>query len=293
MMKPLVRFPLSTAFALLIAAAAAPGAARAQDGTAPPPAEGAPAAPPPAAATAEQVTQNAEPAGGGLTNAAGQVSVSVNLAINLSKDAVAKPINIVPNIYYGVTDKLSVGITHGALPGFPPAAGGICLGGTARGCPKVYNNLNLDVLASLMRQAGLELAFHGGLDFRQFSDPMQVALRVGAAVKFGTGPIGILFDPSVQIALNNRTNSLTKEFISVPLHVGFQATPVLSIGALTGLYGFTPSFGDRYIVPVAVDAGFSVNRSSDVGAQFVFLNLAGKGSTADLRSLILTYNFRT
>jgi hypothetical protein len=304
MMNRLLRFPSSTAFAFLIAAATTPAVAFAQAPPAAPPPPSAEAAPPegmsppppapvPAPAGAEQAAPSpGEPAAGGLTNAAGQVSVSVNVAINLSKDAVAKPVNIVPNIYYGVTDKLSLGITHGALPGFPPAGGGLCLGGTDRGCTKVYNNLNLDVLASLVRQQALELAFHGGIDFRRLSDPMLLAVRVGVALKWASGPIAIVFDPSAQIGVNKRTEG-NKEFYSIPVHLGFQATPMVSLGLLSGLYGFTPGFGDTYVVPVAIDAGFNVSTSSNVGAQFVFLNLLGKNSTADGRSIILTYNFRS
>jgi hypothetical protein len=39
----------------------------------------------------------------------GGISIDGDFVTSLSKDAVGKPIDIVPNIYYGVSDTLSVG----------------------------------------------------------------------------------------------------------------------------------------------------------------------------------------
>lgn len=298
MMNRFLRTPLSAAFALSIAIVAASGAARADEAapppSAPPPAEvgSPPAATSPTTEAPSTTEATAAPAaGGGLTNAAGQVSINANVAVSLSKGAVAKPIYLIPNVYYGATDKLSIGLTHGGIPGFPPAGGSLCLGGTDRGCPKLYNNLNLDVLLSLMRQTGLELAFHGGVDIKSI-DPMHLALRVGVALKWESGPIGIVFDPSAEFGVNKRSEG-NKERFGIPVHVGFQAAPAVSVGLFTGLFGSTPGFGDFYVVPLAVDGGFNLNPNSSIGAQFIFLNLLGKNSTADLRALILSYNFRT
>ena len=45
--------------------------------------------------------------------------------VNMSADAVGKPFSIAPDIYYGVSDKLSVGLTHDT---------GLCLAGEENGC---------------------------------------------------------------------------------------------------------------------------------------------------------------
>jgi hypothetical protein len=88
---------------------------------------------------------------------------------------VGKPIQIVPNLYYGVSSELTVGFAHNtgaeifrraALPGGLC----LCLSGTSGNCAKVYNNFSLDALFSFLRSSTMDLAGHGGLDFRSL-DP--------------------------------------------------------------------------------------------------------------------------
>jgi hypothetical protein len=288
------RFPLSAALALSVAAALAPGAAFAQDPAATPPAEGTPTGGGTPTATEPTPMPAAEGGGGGgLTNAAGQVLVNANLTVELSKDQVAKPIYLIPNVYYGVSDMLTVGISHGGFPGFPAAAGSLCLGGEDRGCPKIYNNLNLDVLFSFLKQPGMEAAFHGGLDLVSL-DPMHLSVRIGAALKFSSGPIGVLVDPGFRIAVTKRDERFDKQSLSVPVYINFQAAPVVSVGAFVAFFApTTENIGDIYAIPVGAQGAFSLNPKMDLGAMFLFLNLAGKNSTADARALILSFTFRT
>jgi hypothetical protein len=286
------RFPLSAALALSVAAALAPGAAFAQDPAAMPPAEGTPTGGGTPTATEPTPMPAAEGGGGGgLTNAAGQVLVDANVSINLSKDAVGKPIHIVPHVYYGVTDQLTVGINHGGLPGFPAVERGICVGD---GCfpDKVYNNLNLDILFSFLKQPGMEVAFHGGIDFLSLSDPMLLAARVGAALRFTSGPIAIIVDPSVRIGITER-DAGNKESVGVPVYLNFMAAPTVTVGAFGGIVGPFSDFGDFYAIPVGAQGKFALNPKMDVGAMFIFTNLAGKNSSADNRALILSFTFRT
>src|SRR5215510_14579538 len=72
---------------------------------------------------------------------------------NLSSDAVFKPFSISPDLWYGATDDITVGLVHSAVgrSGIIGAGGAVagagnalCLAGTDNGCPDVYPGFGLD-----------------------------------------------------------------------------------------------------------------------------------------------------
>lgn len=262
-----------SALGLALATLAGPGRALAEDA----PAEGAP----PAGGTAPRVAA-AAPAlssGGGylsptdVTLRQGAISVDGDVIVNLSSGAVGKPVQIVPNLYYGVNDALTIGFAQN--PGaeiFQTTGKGLCITGSSNGCEHFYNNFSLDGLYSFMRSSTMDLAGHGGLDFVSL-DPFQMSLRLGVKGKVMAGPIVIVFDPSLNIGLNDRSSN--KEVLRLPARVGFMATPQLNIGASIALIGPVDGFGDAYLLPLGVGATFAVSNMVDVRAQFTLTDLTG------------------
>jgi len=224
------------------------------------------------------------------------VSIDGDLAVGLSSGATGKPINIVPNVYYGATPTLTVGLAHN--PGseiFQTFGRGLCLSGTSGNCAKVYNNISLDGLFSFSRSATMDLGAHAGLDFLQFSPDMLLSVRVGVKGKTLAGPLVIVFDPSVNIGATKR-DAGNKEILQIPVRLGFMATPQLNVGASVALVGFLDppvgGFGDSYTIPVGAGATFDVNSNISARGQFTFSNLAGKGGTADARAFSLGAVYR-
>lgn len=224
------------------------------------------------------------------------------LNINLSSDAVAKPVFLAPAVYYGVNEKLSVGLTHDSgttmwtprpglrfttidILGTPvqvAAGSGICITGEENGCPKVYDNIGLDALYSIKAEK-FSLAAHGGLDVFSF-DPMILQLRAGVLGRYmASDKIGIVFDPRVRIGLTER--DFNKEAVDIPVWFWFHANEQLAAYVHTGLSSTFENFGDNLIVPVGVGANYSVNDKLMVGGDFHFVNLLGEGGTADARIL--------
>jgi hypothetical protein len=272
-------------------ALAGSGSAFAQDN---PPAEGAAAAPPPAAAGGEATPAvaatpppaAAAPAGpANITLRQGGIGIDGDVAVGLSKGATGKPISIVPNVYYGVTDVLSVGLASN--PGseiFQNVAGrGLCLSGESNGCGKVYNNISLDGLFSFSRSATMDVGAHAGLD-TEFGTDTLAQVRVGVKGKLLAGPLVLVFDPSLQIGLNKRDADFNKENLAIPVRVGFMATPQLNVGLSVAFVTLVdpPSgigIGDIYQVPVGIGGTFAINSMLDVRAQFV-LNQLGSASNS-------------
>lgn len=289
--------------ALFIAATsiATTGIAFAQD--ADPPAD------PPVEATPPPTTDAAAAAPAGLpslTLGKGKILIAGStLNINLSADAVGKPVSIAPSIWYGVNEKLTLGVTHDggstqwsprpafrtiSIPAAPPlpaitasAGAGICLTGEENGCNKVYDNIGIDALYGL-KHGKFSLAAHPALDVFSF-DPFALKLRVGVLGRYmATDKVAIVFDPRIGFGLTER-DAGNKEVLDIPLWVWFSVNEKLGAYVSTGINGPLDGFGDAFSVPLQVGASFMVNAKLTAGLDFAFTNLIGKNGDADGRAL--------
>jgi hypothetical protein len=218
-----------------------------------------------------------------LTNPKGMIEIRGNtVQLNLSKDAVGKPVSLAPAIYYGITDSLTVGLTH---------ATGICLTGSENGCIKVYNDVGLDVQYYAISEGRFLLVPHGGFTMSSF-DPALAEVNVAVLAQLSiTSWLGLFVEPLFTIALNDRTNA-ARDRMFIPVTLGFQATPRLYAYLTSGIGGLFDGFGDSYSLPLALGGLYAITPMIDVGAEFAFPNIGGKGGSADLRALTLRAAFR-
>ncbi|HEY0705692.1 MAG TPA: hypothetical protein VGG33_02790 [Polyangia bacterium] len=233
----------------------------------------------------------------------GSLVIAVPLVISLSKDFVADPINIPLDIYYGVSDDLTLGITHsnGVVQGVMPyqITRGLCLSGdvfcskpgpAADRSHRFYNNIGLDALLRLAAGT-LQLAGHGGLDFASL-DPSAIHLRLGVLAKAPLGEnIAILTDPRVLIALNKR-DAGNDDYLTFPIAVQLGTASGLRLSGMTGISGPLDGFGDAFTGWLGAFLALGVNQSVDVFGSFTFETLYGKNGGADWRTLVIGANFR-
>ncbi|MBA3453556.1 MAG: hypothetical protein H0T42_10725 [Deltaproteobacteria bacterium] len=223
--------------------------------------------------------------------------------VNMSSGAVAKPVSLAPSIWYGVTNKLSIGVTHdGGTTSWSPrpavrvttidvlagvtetevSGAGICVTGKDGNCSKPYNNVGADVLIGLA-DGKLGFAAHVGFDVLSI-DEMTLGARVGALGRFAlASKVALVFDPRVQIALTDR--EFTPDGLDVPLWVWFEPSAKVGFYVHTGFAGPFDGLGDSFNVPVGVGTSVHAGARLTLGADFQFSNLLGKGSSADGRVL--------
>jgi hypothetical protein len=279
------------------------GSAFAQDNAAAAP-EGAPPAAPAGGEATPAVAATPPPAAAApagpanITLRQGGIGIDGDVAVGMSKGASGKPISIVPNVYYGVSDVLTVGLAdnHGSEIFQTAGVGqGLCLSGQMDGCGKVYNNISLDGLFSFARSAMMDVGAHGGID-TAFGADTTLSARVGVKGRLLSGPLVLTFDPSLNLGLNKRAEDLNKEVLVLPVRVGFMATPQLNIGLSVAFATLVDpptgvKIGDIYQVPVGVGGSFAVNNMISVRAQFTLNQLGsasaslGGGGRADNRAL--------
>jgi hypothetical protein len=235
-----------------------------------------------------------------LVLGAGQAAAQVFVKINMSKDAEGEPTTITPDLYFGATDYLTVGLVHTSplgwqTPGFTPSA--LCVTGKDHGCPKVYNNLGLDALG-LILPGPVELVGHARFNFAQL-DPFRINLLLGFEAKLRLPWFSVVTYPSIQIGLNKRsdlngpTPDGNKEVIYLPAEVIVQVTPMLAAFGQAAIYSQAQHFGDHYRIPLGVAGLLTVSPMLDVGLRWAWDNV---GKTApgmsknDERSLVALAN---
>lgn len=225
------------------------------------------AAPQETAPTAEPVTTAVERQ---LTLPGGKVFVDAFIEINLSKDFAFKPVSLAPDVWYGVSDDLTLGLVHsgrGATGLFGGFGDSLCLTGTSNGCAHVYDKVGLDARYHLLRSGGVTLAADGGL-FAMSFDPFALSFKLGGIVRWQTDAISLEFGPSLLLGLTER-GSGNKEVLTLPATFMYSLSPKLGLAAQLGmivpfantdLYMFGASLGAQYFATdqLILDAAFSL-----------------------------------
>src|SRR5512138_1844502 len=136
----------------------------------------------------------AGPAGdASVTLPKGRVLLDAFLEMNLVSGAEFKPVSLSPDVWYGVTDDVTVGLVHSAV-GSTGFLGGVvsslCLTGTGNGCAKVYDNAGVDVRYKL-KTGNLAYAAEGGLYVLSFDPTFTMAVKLGLVARWEQAKIAV------------------------------------------------------------------------------------------------------
>jgi hypothetical protein len=270
-------------FLIIAAASFAATPALADDATPPPtpmPTPGAPATAPPGGAP-------------GLTLPKGALVIAgQTVEINLSDNAVFKPVSLAPSIWYGIDDKLTLGLSHdlGTTPWSPRVlfpGFGICITGESNGCGKFYNNASIEGLYSLTNDK-LSVALHPALDILSF-DPFELGLRIGILGKYAIDDkMTIVFDPRIYFQFTERDTAMGSggpDLIDLPIWYHYAIDHKLSAYAGTGFLAPFDGFSDFYLIPFLLGVQYRVDDKLMVGGNFNFINLLGTGGGVEGRAV--------
>ncbi len=163
---------------------------------------------------------------------AGSFEVVANLEGWLLPGRALQAVSLAPDVYVGVTSRLTVGVTTSNRALARLAAGsGVCIGAVSAGCVARINNIGLDAKVSLGRNAWT-LAPHGRLVMRQWG-PLKPALMVGALLGWQFGRWSAVADPYVQLGLANQDRG-NRTSVNVPVWLRVQPTCRWQLALHTG-----------------------------------------------------------
>jgi hypothetical protein len=232
----------------------------------------------------------------GVQSPGGLFTARLLLLVDASKDSFGKPTSFAPDLFYGISDNVQIGLLHTGPMGWQSRPGfGLCLTGTDNGCPKVYDNVGLDFMYGLL-YGDFHLSLHSSLFLLPISDPTGVMWTIGVTGKVHfTDAVALFFDPQVGVMLAHR--DVYKDQLFIPVELQFQAAAAVSLKVLSGVAGQLSSLGDTYQVPLGLGVIGNLNSHLDLGLRFSFDNLLGNvpagASRTDSRSIGLLVTVRT
>ncbi len=221
----------------------------------------------------------------------GQVYLQGFMEINLSiNGGFFRPIWLQPDVWYGYSDKLTVGLVHSprALNGFLSSrfpSGGLCLGSTTVAskkdllpCPKgTYSGTGLLARYHVL-DSPVILALDGGLIFTDLS-PFVASLKLGVSGEWNKEKIHVLFGMNLGLGLNKRDED-NKEILNLPMGVMYDVMPKLTAGVQTGFRIPFSNTSNTYSIPLGFGGRYVVSPKLTVDVSFSFPVLLGLGGEA-------------
>ena len=202
------------------------------------------------------------------------------LELELGKDTAFDPVSFAPDLFYGVTNDLTVGLVHSSLGGLGIIGGtGSSLCFTSK-CD-IYNGFGLDGRYQFTT-GKVSAAANFGLYAGEL-DPFRLAVKLGVIGRYRPSPsskLAVDFAPSLFLGLTEREPAMmggetNKEVLVVPGTVIYAVTPQLAAMLQTGVVLPFADAGARFFVPLSLGASFAVNKQISAQAAFSLLRLLG------------------
>ena len=193
-----------------------------------------------------------------------------------------EPILLAPELRYGLSDKLQIGLTHTFHSFFPPA--GFCVSGEENKCPKVYNAIGAEAEYVLTRYGGtLDVSARGGLTIGRFDPDFALGATAGLEMRLRGGSIAFIVDPNLYIGIIERdtfpfgmADDSHPDYLFVPATLQYQLNAQAAVYLVSGLNTPLKDMGDFYQIPAGLGFIYAVNVRMDAGVELNFANVAGK-----------------
>ena len=204
--------------------------------------------------------------------APGEVEAALSLEIDQTVRLEWLRTSIAPDLFVGVTPKLTLGLVHSSRGvGRLDSGASFCFGDAQR-CDGIYDAVALDARWRL-RAGTLSIAAHPSFLLRDRS-PVKPALRLGLLVRARRGRFSLLADPQLQLGLYNNLRG-NRTTLHVPVWLRAEVGGGVTLALWTGLDGELATFGDAYVVPLGLEAGVTIRGRLDLLAGGGFSTLLG------------------
>ncbi|MGE0868550.1 MAG: hypothetical protein AB7P03_08310 [Kofleriaceae bacterium] len=206
----------------------------------------------------------APPASDQVTLPAGTSQIDVAVAANLTEGQTFAPLSIAPDVWYGATDALTLGIIYSshAATGFMGGAGeALCVTGKAKGCASVMPNAGLDLRYGLA-SGSFAVAAEGAVLLRAF-DPMTFAAKLGAVMRLRTEKLIVEVSPNIAVGINRREPAMegsasgNADVANLPVTFLVPFGSTFAVSAQTGVIVPFKGAGKNYAIPASVGAHVS------------------------------------
>jgi hypothetical protein len=240
-------------------------------------------------------------ASGRMTLPGGTLYLNAVAETNLAKGAEGKPISIAPDLWYGASDKLTLGLVHssrgasGFLTGF---VNGLCFrggsggGACAAGLGKIYTTAGAEARIAIS-EGGFALALPIGVYASAFKPEVLLSAKIGLIGRLQAGPLAVELQPTLFAGLTQRkidmagtTVSNNEDRFGLPLTLLFQLSPAFALAAQTGITMVVEHAKDTYQVPAALGLAWLATPKLSVDVAF------GLAAVVDANSMTKPFDSR-
>jgi hypothetical protein len=219
----------------------------------------------------------------------GELESALSVEADVSKRAGGEPWSLAPDLSYGLTDALTVGIVHSARALSLVDSGlGLCLSG--HDCRGIYDDATLDSRYRFLERDGFNLAARVRFTSHSF-DPWKPSLRVGGLFKWHHGRFAVLTDPQLQLGLANRERG-NRDWLRLPLWLEIQPMRHVLVALRTGVEGELATWHDTFLVAGALDLTVRIRPDVDGSLTVGFPALLGPLNDGNERHLGATVTVR-
>lgn len=203
----------------------------------------------------------------------GAIDVRLTLAINLQQRAIAEPIALSPDAWWGVLPRLTIGLIHSdASLDQIATSGSLCVRLSTSTCAHLYKGSGIDVRYGA-REGQFALAPRLRAVIRD-ADPFKPAVTLGALLRWTHGRFAITGDPYLRVPLANAP--LGNRFaIHLPVWLAIQPAIGWRIALRSGFASDLVVLRDGSHVPFALEVATRATDHVDLGVEGGWAGLLG------------------
>ena len=227
----------------------------------------------------------------------GQVSAQLVIESNLAPSGgFARPLSFAPDLWVGVTRRLTLGIIHSdpSVDRISPGAS-VCVRTDELICTEVYRGGGLDALYAIDGfEASGQFSFapHARLLLRDL-DPVKPALTLGATARWQRGRFAVSADPFLQLGLGNNDRGNRAE-LWIPIVLAIQPTCRWVFELHTGWDSDVAIINEQgWHVPVGFAVRAAATTHLDLGGELGFTSLLGPQNNPKQRVAFVTIGWRS
>ncbi len=248
----------------------------------------------------EETTATGKPVGR-VTLPGGAFLIDAIVEANLAKSAVGKPISVAPDLWFGASDKLTLGLVHsgrGATGFLTSVVNGLCFNGggstgvCASGLGKIYTSVGAEARIGLA-EGDFALALPFGIYASAWDPKVVLSAKVGLLARLRAGSVGIELAPSLFAGLTQRTASVNgmtvstnEDRLALPVTFFFSLSQAFAITAQSGVTLVVEHAKDTYQVPVALGLAWWATPRFSLDIAF------GLGAVLDANSMTKAFDSR-
>jgi hypothetical protein len=222
------------------------------------------------------------------------LAAALTFEANLAPSQVASPASLAPDLWYGATSKLTIGVIHSdasidRVPVFFEPGASICVRLERVSCPRHYHGSGVDALMDIGAER-FQIALHARFLVRDI-EPIKPAVTAGVRMRWMNRWLSVIGDPYLQIGIENRSAG-NRAQLWLPITIAVAPIARCSLELHTGYNTDIAVWNDGYYVPLLMRVRAHITGQVDVGVSAGFGSVAGTQNSPRERMMAIDLAWR-